>query len=196
MGKSADCCTTYRVSSAFWCFPSSRREKRKRIGRFDAVAPRLPAAPKRRISSLSRARARLIDRATYVDMCRDTYRKLCTHTAQPCSPNGRCASTTGSLNESPGMPGPFFPSPAPSSLKISRFLSSRESPLPRSVAVLATDYKRGLLSDESVAVTTVGRSRARNDSSCPRDCFVIKRSVCPLRCANLSTFNSEDLLGP
>ena len=35
-------------------------ERRKRIGCFDAVAPWLPAAPKRRISSPSRARALLI----------------------------------------------------------------------------------------------------------------------------------------
>lgn len=41
---------------------------------------RLPTAAKRRISSPWLSRARLIDRATYADMCRDTYRNSCTHT--------------------------------------------------------------------------------------------------------------------
>ena len=144
---------------ASWCFRAGERvEKTNRL-------LGLPAAPKRRISSLSRARARLIDRATYVDMCRDTYRKSCTHTAQPCSPSGRCASTTGTaLNEPPGTPGPFFPS-----LRISlRFRDRLPSHRPStSVAFCLTNRWQ------------LGRSSANGFLLSSRNCFV-KQSVCCL----------------
>lgn len=88
---------------------TSNEPGRERIVRFNPIG-RLDFQPRQRDESLllsSRARE-LIDRATYADMCRDTYRNSCTHTVLAQRLDYRLT-----LNQPPGTSGPVFPPPQP-----------------------------------------------------------------------------------
>lgn len=96
---------------------TSNEPGRERIVRFNPIG-RLDFQPRQRDESLllsSRARE-LIDRATYADMCRDTYRNSCTHTVLAQRLDYRLT-----LNQPPGTSGPIFPPPSPRDFE--RFLS-------------------------------------------------------------------------
>lgn len=139
-----------RILSVSSSFGGDNRGREKKTNWLFRCRGSLTSSRAKETNLLSVARARLIDRATYADMCRDTYRKSCTHTAQPCSPSDRCVSATGNLNEPPGTRSPFFPPESPSP-EISRFLPV----LLFRGGCLLKKYKRGLLSDGSAAVTVV-----------------------------------------